>query len=103
MIISSSTPPPQPATKKRRPRRRALSGLTFWASIFYVVSLLAIALLIWQFGDRWWPATGLLFSPRWTMALPMLALVPLALFRSRKSLIALTAAAARLAWPIMGL
>src|SRR3954471_17308893 len=107
MIISSSAPTPASAPAsgrpKRRPRRPFLTRPTFWASIFYLLSLLAVALMLWQYADRWWPATVILFAPRWVMTLPMLLLVPLAAIYSRKSLIVLTAATALLVWPIMGL
>ena len=86
-----------------RPRRGFLAGLTFWLSILYFIVLLADAMLIWNYGDRWWPATVLMFAPRWIMALPLILLAPMALFRHRRSLITLSAAGVLLAWPIMGL
>lgn len=98
MIIARS----QPAAASRQ-RPRFLTRATFWICNVYLLSLVAIMLLIWQWGDVWWPATVLLFSPRWVIALPMLALLPLAMVCNRKSLITLTASTAMLIWPIMGL
>jgi hypothetical protein len=62
---------------------------------------------VWMFlafgGDRWWPATLLLFGPRWLCGLPLLALVPLAVWVRRRMILPLLAAAVLLVGPIMGL
>ena len=105
MIISETFTPAQPTRtppSRVRPRRRFMSAFSFWASILYFVLLLTATMLIWCYGDRWWPATVLLFSPRWVLSLPLILLVPMSIFH-RRSLITLAAAAAILAWPIMGL
>jgi vancomycin resistance protein VanJ len=94
---------PASAPSVPRQRRGFLAGATLWLSIVYLVALVAIAVLIWNYGDRWWPATVIMFSPRWTLALPLILLVPMSLLRHRRSLITLCAAGALLAWPIMGL
>jgi endonuclease/exonuclease/phosphatase (EEP) superfamily protein YafD len=42
--------------------------------------------LVLRFGaDRWWPATILLFGPRWILALPLLVLIPATVFLARRA------------------
>src|SRR5277367_4763530 len=71
--------------------------------LIYLFALAAASVLLWNFSDRWWPATALSFAPLWTLATPLIFLVPLALIFHRTSLLTLAAAGAVLAWPIMGL
>ncbi len=54
-------------------------------------------------GDRWWPATLLLFGPRWLFGLPLAALVPLAAWAGRRMVLPLAVAAVLLVGPVMGL
>lgn len=68
----------------------------------YLVALLAAAATMHALGDRWWPATVLLFAPRWILGLPLLALVPAALARRRWLLAPLGAALLVLLGPVMG-
>jgi vancomycin resistance protein VanJ len=68
----------------------------------YVLFVLAIWLLMDLRGDRWWPATLVLFGPRWLLSLPLLILVPLAAWRERRQLILLLVAAALLFGPVLG-
>ena len=70
----SPLPPPLP---QRQPRRR---GLT-WLVGSYALALVIVALLIQRLSDVWWPATVLLFAPRWPWLLPLAVLLPLALWR----------------------
>jgi endonuclease/exonuclease/phosphatase (EEP) superfamily protein YafD len=45
-------------------------------------ALLAMALatvVLWGFGDRWWPATALMYGPRWLVVPPLLLLAAAAL------------------------
>jgi vancomycin resistance protein VanJ len=79
------------------------AGIVLFTCLAYLLGLAVATVLLWQLGDRWWLATVLMFSPRWVLALPMLALAPMALHWRRRSLITLAGAAAVLAWPIMGL
>ena len=69
----------------------------------YLVGMVIAAGLLWQYSDRLWPATTLLFGPRWLLALPLLGLVPLALAWDRPLILPLAAAAAVVAGPIMGM
>jgi vancomycin resistance protein VanJ len=44
------------------------------ATWFYAALVLATLALIWQVGERWWPATLLIFMPRWLLLPPILVL-----------------------------
>jgi endonuclease/exonuclease/phosphatase (EEP) superfamily protein YafD len=72
-----------------------------------VVAYLAALLLVWAllrfYADVWWPATLLLYGPRWICALPLAALAPLAAMRSRRLLAPLSLAALVVVFPILGL
>jgi len=58
---------------------------TFWKrlvrslAILYLITLVAIWTVIHFHSRSWWPVTLFLFSPRWTIAVPLLVLVPLTL------------------------
>lgn len=49
----------------------------------YCVFVVAAWQIMINYGDRWWPATILLFSPRWLISLPLFALLPFVLFLRR--------------------
>ena len=70
------------------------------------VSWCVAAIIVWPFlyglGDRWWPATLLLFGPRWVLLLPLTALVPLALAILPRALVPLLGGGVVLAGPVMG-
>lgn len=53
----------------------------------YLAAIALATLILWGLGDRWWPATVLLFFGRWVFLLPLLALIPGALV-FRRSLLA---------------
>ncbi len=53
-----------------------------WLLPLYVGLLLAVWAFVFFGGDRWWPATILLFSPLWILGLP-LPLFLIGLFRRR--------------------
>src|SRR4051812_45347510 len=74
----STDAPPRPVS----PRRRFL-GFLCW---LYLATVLGLWLLLHFAGDRWWIATLLLFGPLWVFALPLILLLPLALFLRRRSL-----------------
>jgi len=67
---------------------------------------LVVVLGLWlmlSWADSWWPATILMFAPRWLLATPLLLLVPAALFlRQRWSLLLLGITAVLIAGPVMG-
>ena len=54
-------------------------------------------------ADRWWLATVLLYGPRWIYGLPLLVLIPAAVYaRVRKMALVLVSSAAMVVFPIMG-
>jgi endonuclease/exonuclease/phosphatase (EEP) superfamily protein YafD len=69
----------------------------------YLLVALGAAVLLWGFGDRWWPATLLLFGPRWVLLLPALGLLPWAALRGRTALLPLMLALLTVVGPVMGL
>ncbi len=69
----------------------------------YAVGVLVVWALLWLAGDRWWFATLLLLGPRWVYLLPMMVLLPPALFWRRRWLWPLGLSAVIIVWPIMGL
>lgn len=88
----------------RRPaQRRGAPLAVWWASLAFVVAAVAAAGLLWAFADRWWPATVLLFGPRWTLLLPLTLLIPAALRWDRVMLLPLGLATLVILGPVMGL
>lgn len=85
--------------KERRPWTPMFVAM---ACVAYLLSVGTAGALIWSVSDRWWPATVLLFSPRWILALPLVVLVPFASVFHRRSLITLVASGVVLAIPVMG-
>lgn len=88
-----------------QPRPESTSGclglvvlLSSWAYLGVVV---ALWVLLW-WADVWWPATIFLFAPRVVAAVPLLLLVPAALFFRRRSLGVLLFALVLVVGPIMG-
>jgi endonuclease/exonuclease/phosphatase (EEP) superfamily protein YafD len=57
---------------------------------------------LWGFSDVWWPATVLLFGPRWVLLLPLSLLIPLALIWDRPLIPMLLLAGLILLGPVMG-
>jgi len=69
---------------------------------FYLICILAATLLMYALGDRWWPATLLLFGPRWALGVPLVLLVPLAISRRRFLLLPLGLSVGIFLWPLLG-
>lgn len=69
----------------------------------YLILVLALWLLLWIGNERWWPTTLILFGPRWLFSLPLLILVPLAVWLERRQLIVVFLAALILFIPVMKL
>lgn len=86
-----------PVTASRRRR------ILLVAVIAYVAMVLVVWALLRFYADLWWPATLLLFGPRWICALPLVVLAPLAALRDRRLLAPLAIAAIVLLFPILGL
>lgn len=96
--ITSATPP--------LPARARADRVARWAVRFalsYLIVVGAVTAMLWWKSDDWWPATVLLFGPRWLIALPLLALVPLAAYgRSVRAGGLLLVAAGVAAGPLCG-
>jgi len=79
---------------------KRLLSVVSWGYLFSVV-------VLWLFmffaGDRWWPATLILFGPRWFAALPLIVLIPLVVYTNARLLFPLLAAAAIVFGPFMGM
>jgi len=75
-----------------------LTGLS-WA---YLAAVSVAGLVLWGLGDRWWPATALLFISRWVLLLPLLPLIPAALVLKRWLLIPLALGAFVATVPVAG-
>ena len=90
--------PPSPTSRRRWPTR-IVAGCVW----LYVAAILIAWLLLRLGGDRWWFATLMLFGPKWAYSVPLLALVPAALFARRRLLWPLGAAAIVAVGPLMGL
>lgn len=84
----------------RRRLELALSGLV----LLYAVSVLAAWIALAFFADRVWPATLLLFGPRWIFAVPALVLAPAAwVFGMRWLLVPVALGLVVAVGPVMGL
>lgn len=86
-----------PSSGTRRLLRGAIAVLS-WLS-------LAVVLAAWAFlhaGDLWWPATLLLFGPRWLLALPLFPLLLAAAVWRRRSLGLLLFTLLLVLGPVMG-
>src|SRR5690349_12382789 len=81
-----------------RARSRAFVALC-WA---YLAAVTLVAVVMWTEGDVWWPATVLLFAPRWIVLVPLVPLVVAALVLRRGRLPVLLSAVVALV-PVMGL
>ncbi len=68
---------------------------------YFAVSLI-LWMLLWNWGDRWWPATVLLFSGRWIFLTPLVLLLPAAIVLRRSLVAPLIVAAAVIVGPVMG-
>jgi len=73
-----------------------------WLVWLYALTVAGTWLVLWHGGDRWWPATLMLFGPRWIYGLPLVVLIPLALAVRRRLLWHLTLSAILVVAPIMG-
>jgi len=71
----------------------------------YLLAVLVLAVLIDRLGDAWWPATTLLFAPRWIWGVPLAVLAPLALASRDRArlLIPIAAAVILVLGPILDL
>ena len=85
---------------------KARFGSGWWLRLLvaaYLVGVVVVLVLLRFASDAWWPASLVLFGPRWVWGAPLVLLVPLAAWKARGMLPVLAVAAALWAWPIMGL
>lgn len=68
----------------------------------YLLGVISLWLLLRVAGDHWWPATLLLFGPRWLWSLPLVVLIPFAAWKDRRMLLPLVAALLIIIGPLMG-
>jgi endonuclease/exonuclease/phosphatase (EEP) superfamily protein YafD len=83
--------------------KHAADRLFHAASVGWVAAVVVATVLLWGLADVWWPATVLLFGPRWVLLLPAIGLVPWAALRDRDWLIPLAAAVVIGLGPLVGL
>ncbi|HBO42995.1 MAG TPA: hypothetical protein DD670_03485 [Planctomycetaceae bacterium] len=86
----------------RLPRGRIGLVAARAATWLYLVVVLAVWLLLRFAGERWWPATMMLFGPRWPYAAPLAVLVPVAAFLRPRLLWPLALSALIVLGPILG-
>ncbi len=87
----------------RPPARRGRAVWAWAAAIACIALALVCAGCIWLLADHWWPATTLLFGPRWVLLLPLALLVPATLLWDRRALVPLALAGVVMAGPVVGL
>ncbi len=73
-----------------------------WLSWGYLLLVTISWLAIRLGGDLWWPATLLLFGPRWLALLPLIVLLPVAAWKQRCQLLPLMIGASIALGPLMG-
>ncbi len=84
------------------PWRRWLSRAVLPLSWGYLGVVVAVLVMLRLAGDLWWPATLILFAPRWLVGLPLVLAVPAALAVRRRALWPLGMAALLWLFPLMG-
>jgi vancomycin resistance protein VanJ len=94
---------PQPKRPWRQKWTRLLRGTASVLCWLYLFGVLALWLFLYLAGDRWWPATMLLFGPRWALLLPLPILVPLCIAFRRRWIWGLLAIALLIIGPFMDL
>ena len=86
----------------RQPVRDGLRRALWRASITWCGAAIVAWPFLYGLGDRWWPATVLLFGPRWMLLLPLVALVPAALAILPRALVPIGIGGLVIAGPVMG-
>ena len=91
------------ASNLRTPRSDRPVDRGLWVLSLIGLGLSAVtAVLFWRFADQWWPATLLLFGPRWLLFVPTPFLLAGAWVRDRALLVPLVVSAWLILGPIMG-
>ncbi len=87
----------------RPPSDGPLDRLMHRGAIGWIVVVVLATLLLWGYADLWWPATILLFGPRWVLLVPAVVLLPWAVVRDRGLLPLLALTLLVGAGPLVGL
>ena len=82
--------------------RTGAARAALYACWAYVAAVVIVAVLMWGLGDRAVVGTVLLFTGRWVFLLPLVVLVPAAVWLRRDLLLPLALAALVVVGPIMG-
>ena len=86
-----------PATDGSRRRGWGLA-IVCWTYLGAVLSMW----LVLQWADKWWPATILMFAPRWLVGLLLVILLPFAAYRRSRSILVLVVAGVIVVGPVSG-
>jgi len=89
--------------KTQRAGRSRAGQIVAWASWLYVAVVLALWGLLWTASDAWWPATLLMYTPRWVWWIPLVPLGFAAAWFRPGMLEVLLIGAVVVLWPLMGL
>lgn len=73
-----------------------------WAAWGYLILTALVAAFIWTQGDNLWPATVILYGPRWLLLLPLVPLALVALLIRPRLLVPLAAGLLITLGPVMG-
>ena len=108
MILSqdrSESVPPEARSVLRRPRLATdgvLDVVVWWCAALAPAAAGLVAAWFWLSADVWWPATVLLYGPRWALLLPVAAIGVLAAVRQRWLLLPVVVSALVLGGPVLG-
>jgi len=80
-----------------------LHRVVWWGSLVTFVTAVASVGLLWGLSDIWWPATILLFGPRWILLLPVALMILLAFLWDRALIPSLLLTALIVLGPVIGL
>jgi vancomycin resistance protein VanJ len=81
---NDSTPAPPGEVAAVPARHRGWNRLLTTFNVLYALLAISAWFILRYAADRWWPATVLLFAPRWPALLPLLLLLPLSLRRGKR-------------------
>jgi vancomycin resistance protein VanJ len=90
-------------TSARWVHNRRLRKIVACSAWLYLCAVLALWLTLRYAGDRWWPATLLLFGPRWLFAVPIAPLALVSAVSQRKLLSVVAASSCIVVFPVLGL
>jgi len=99
--MSSSAPSTSTATADSVPKRSRCFVLFGIVNALYAIGVMTWWLLNRYLSDRWWPATFLLYAPRWTAFIPMIVMMPLA-YRWRRQRVLTALIGLFVLGPLMG-